>query len=602
MASPPILSMSDVCLSFGGNPLFEGVGFVLSKGERAALVGRNGAGKSTLIQLISGHFEPDTGQIWCQPGADITAIEQEPDLSRFSTALEFCTAGRATAWDAEAEMGQFGVDPNADPKTLSGGQIRRVALARAFAEMPDILLLDEPTNHLDVPMIEALEQRLETFPGAVLLVSHDRRFLETVTTNTLWLRGGEVLKSPKGYAFFDEWAEEIEQADRKQISKIKTQLKAEHHWLARGVTGRRKRNMGRLSRLHEMRADFARKQGAMNTANATAGLSAQAGDNQSRKVLEAFGLSLAYGPFKIVENLDLRVLRGDRIGIIGANGVGKTTLIRLLLGEIASDDGHVKVNPSLDVTYLDQIRQLLQPGDTLREALTPNGGDSISVQGQPRHVVAYAKDFLFGTEQLNQPVSALSGGERNRLTLAIALAQATDVLVLDEPTNDLDMQTLELLEDMLLNFSGTLILVSHDRSFLDASVTSCLVPVGNGQWLRTAGGWSDAQKQIRAETKKISKSKAKSKPGTPQKKSVQHPTTKLSFKDQHRLREVETEIPTLEGQIAKLETELSQPNLYQQQPEAFARLSRELEQAQAELLQAEEDWLSIEAKKEALDK
>ena len=589
--------MSDVRLSFGGTPLFEGVTFTLAKGERAALVGRNGAGKSTLMRVVTGRFAPDSGELWLQPGTEVVAVEQEPDLSSYDTVLDYAAEGLDQPWMAEAELGQFEVDPKADPKTLSGGQIRRAALAHAFAREPDVLLLDEPTNHLDVPMIETLEARLKTFPGAVLLVSHDRRFMDNVTTNTLWLRDGKVMKSPRGYAYFDDWAAEIEAAEEKQLAKLKTQMKAENRWLARGVTGRRARNMGRLRKLQAMRAEQANLRAAVSANQATAGLSAQAGDSQSRKVLEAYGLTKAYGALQIVDGLDLKILRGDRIGLIGPNGVGKTTLIKLLLGEIAPESGSVKRNSNLTITYLDQARDTLNPSDTLWEALTPSGGDSIVVQGHPRHVAGYAKDFLFKPEQLRQPVSALSGGERNRLTLAIALAQAADVLVLDEPTNDLDMQTLELLEDMLLSFEGTLLLVSHDRAFLDATVTSCLVPLGQGKWVQTAGGWSDAQTQARP-SRPAKSSKPKARPAD--KPAPSRKPAKLSFKDQHRLKEAEAAIPRLSEEIATLETEMADPSLFSANPDRFNQVNDRLAAARAELEQAEEDWLEIEAMKETL--
>ena len=591
--------MTDVRLAFGGKPLFEGVSFTLAKGERAALVGRNGAGKSTLMRLITGRHEPDEGELWIHPGTMITTVEQEPDLSAFETVLDYATSGGAEAWRAEAELGHFGVDPSANPNILSGGQIRRAALAKAFAYDPDVLLLDEPTNHLDVPMIETLETRLIGFNGAVLLVSHDRRFMENVTTNTLWLRDGIVLKSPKGYGDFERWAEEIEEAEIRQLEKIKTQLKAEEHWLQRGVTGRRARNMGRLHRLKAMRAEASRRKAAIVAQKAKAGISAEEAGHQSRKVIEAFGLTKAYGDLKIVEGLDFKILRGDRVGFIGPNGVGKTTLLKLLLDELERDSGNVKLNPSLRITYLDQTRETLRPKDTLWEALAPQGGDSIMVQGKQRHVAAYAKDFLFKPDQLRQAVSALSGGERNRLTLAIALAQSTDVLVLDEPTNDLDMQTLDLLEDMLLNFEGTLILVSHDRAFLDATVTSCLVPLGDGQWVETAGGWSDAQSQIKGKPGKAAKADKKPKAAKP-KAAEPKKQTKLSFKDQHRLKEVETEMPRLEAEIAELEGKLSDPNLFNDNPDEFHRINTRLETARSELEQAELDWMEIEEKKEAL--
>lgn len=596
MSALPILNMTDVRLAFGGKPLFEGVSFTLAKGERAALVGRNGAGKSTLMRLITGRHEPDDGELWIHPGTMITTVEQEPDLSAFETVLDYATSSGAEAWRAEAELGHFGVDPSVSPSILSGGQTRRAALAKAFAYDPGVLLLDEPTNHLDVPMIETLEARLIGFNGAVLLVSHDRRFMENVTTNTLWLRDGVVLKSPKGYGDFERWAEEIEEAEIRQLQKIKTQLKAEEHWLQRGVTGRRARNMGRLHRLKGMRAEASRRKSAILAQKATAGISAEGAGSQSRKVIEAFGLTKAFGDLKIVENLDFKILRGDRIGFIGPNGAGKTTLLKLLLDELDRDSGNIKLNPSLKVTYLDQTRDTLRPKDTLWEALAPQGGDSVMVQGKQRHVAAYAKDFLFKPEQLRQAVVALSGGERNRLTLAIALAQATDVLILDEPTNDLDMQTLDLLEEMLLNFEGTLILVSHDRAFLDATVTSCLVPLGDGEWVETAGGWTDAQSQIKSNAAQSDK---KSKSARP-KSSEAKKQTKLSFKDQHRLKEVEVEMPRLETEIGKLEVQLSDPNLFTDNPDAFSQINGRLEAARMELEQAELDWMEIEEKKEAL--
>ena len=597
MAELPVLSMTDVRLSFGGTPLFEGVRFTLAKGERAALVGRNGAGKSTLMHLLTGRYAPDSGKLWLLPGVNIVTVEQEPDLSAFDTVLDYAAQGLDEVWMAEAELGLFEVDPGADPKTLSGGQTRRAALAKAFARDPDVLLLDEPTNHLDVPMIETLESRLKSFPGGVLLVSHDRRFMENVTTNTLWLRDGKVMKSPRGYKYFDDWAAEIELSEEKLLTKMKTQMKAENRWLARGVTGRRARNMGRLRKLHAMRAEQATLRASVNAAHSTATITAQVGESQSRKVLETYSLSKAFGDLNIVEDLSMKILRGDRIGLIGPNGAGKTTLIRLMLGQLAPDSGSVKLNPNLTVTYLDQTRESLNPTDTLWEALTPAGGDSLMVQGHSRHVAGYAKDFLFDPAQLRQPVRALSGGERNRLTLAIALAKATDVLILDEPTNDLDMQTLELLEEMLLGFEGTLLLVSHDRAFLDATVTSCLVPVGEGKWLQTAGGWSDAQEQIRPKSSKASgkkKSGAKSQPSTPPKKG------KLSFKDQHRLKEAEAAIPRLTAEIETLEKKLADPELFTSDANEFDRINTRLEATRAALEKVEEDWLEIEALKEKL--
>ncbi|RIJ31175.1 ABC-F family ATP-binding cassette domain-containing protein [Henriciella algicola] len=605
MADLPILRLADVELTFGGTPIFTGVTFTLARGERAALVGRNGAGKSTLMKLVTGTHAPDAGDLWRQPGVEVATVEQEPDLSAFATVLDYAAENLEAIWMAEAELGLFGIDPEADPKTLSGGQIRRAALARAFARDPDILLLDEPTNHLDVPMIETLETRLKSFSGAVLLVSHDRRFLENVTTTTLWLRQGKVWKSPKGYAEFDEWAAGIEAEEEKQLQRMKTHLKEEQHWLARGVTARRKRNMGRLTRLHELRAQHAKQKSLVNDAKSTAGLSAESGDSQSRKVLEAFGISKSFDDTVIAKDLSLRILKGDRIGIVGPNGVGKTTLLKILLGELAPDTGSVKIGQTLNVTYLDQTRDTLKPDETLWEALTPAGGDSIIVQGQPKHIAGYAKDFLFSPEQLRQPVSALSGGERNRLTMAIALAQPADVLVLDEPTNDLDMQTLDLLEEMLSDYDGTLILVSHDRAFLDAIVTSCLVPLGGGRWVETSGGWSDAARQVPSlSTRTAAKpaDKAQKKQANAQASGGSKREAKLSFKDKHRLKEAEAAMPRLSAEIEKLESELSDPELFNKDPGRFQKVSDRLAAARSELEEAEMVWLEIEAMKEELEK
>ena len=603
MAQPPLISLTNVRLTFGSGPLFEGVTLALSKGERAALVGRNGAGKSTLMKIISEVIEPDSGEVWRQPGITYATVAQEPDLSGFATVLDYVADGLEGAYMAEAEIMEFGIDPEADPKTLSGGQKRRAALAKAFAIQPTILLLDEPTNHLDVPMIEYLEGRLKAFNGVVLVVSHDRRFLETVSTNTLWLRQGKVLKSPEGYLKFDQWAEQIEEEDERQLRRMTTQLKDEQHWLARGVTARRKRNQGRLARLRQMKVDHAQMRSALNDRKSLAEFSADAGEAMSKKVIEAKGLSKTFqtadGPLVIANGLDLRILRGDRIGIIGPNGAGKTTLVRLLLGEITPDAGTVTHSKTLQVTYQDQTRESLNATDTMWEALAPMGGDSINVQGNQRHIAAYAKDFLFRPEQLRQPVGALSGGERNRLALAIGLAQTSNLLVMDEPTNDLDMQTLDLLEDMLLAYEGTLILVSHDRAFLDATVTSCLCPLGDGEWIQTAGGWSDAQEQLKGVRQKNAPKADKSKGAAPPAAKAK-PAAKLSYKDEHRQKEINALIPKLQAEIAALEKDLADAGLYARDPAAFTKKSARVGAARTDLENIEMEWLEIEEKRESL--
>ena len=620
MAQTPVLTLSDVRLSFGGKPLFEGINLTISKGERSALVGRNGAGKSTLMKIVAGHIEPDSGSVWLQPGTRIISVEQEPDLSPYDTLVAYlldhpiklaAANGRVDIvidqHRAEAELMEMALDPQANPNTLSGGQQRRAALARAFAADPDILLLDEPTNHLDVPMINMIEARIKAFRGAVLLVSHDRKFLEAVSTNTMWLRQGTIRKSPRGYAHFDSWASEIEAEEERALARMKTQLKDEKRWLARGVTGRRKRNMGRLGRLKDLRAQHAQRRTALGEARTGATLSAESADTASRKIIDVRGISKRFetstNTITIAENFSIRILRGDRIGIIGPNGAGKTTLLKLMLKEMAPDSGSVKLAKTIEVNFLDQTRETLNPKDTIWETLAPNGGDSIMVQEASRHVAGYAKDFLFKPEQLRQPVGALSGGERNRLTLAVALAKKCDLLVLDEPTNDLDMQTLDLLEDMLEQYAGTLLIVSHDRAFLDNTVTSCLCPIGDGKWVQTAGGWSDTQTQLSelsGETES-QKTSFKTKTKTDSRTQNAKPVTKLSFKDTHRLKELDEHMPELSSEISQLETQLSDANLYSENPEAFQTLSTRLKTARTELDAAEIEWLELDEKRDMIE-
>ncbi len=619
MAQTPLLTLADVRLSFGGKPLFEGVDLSISKGERAALVGRNGAGKSTLMKIVSGEIEPDSGQVWVQPGTRIITVEQEPDLSPYRTLIDYvldhpikphAAAGRIDITTdrhrAEAELMDMALDPDAKPQTLSGGQQRRAALARAFATDPDVLLLDEPTNHLDVPMIDLTEIRLKAFRGAVLLVSHDRKFLEGVSTNTLWLRQGIVRKSPRGYAHFESWASEIEAEEIRTLQRMKTQLKDEKRWLARGVTGRRKRNMGRLDRLKTMRAEHARRRSELSQSRATAALNAETNETASRKIIDVRGISKSFetpnGPLVIADDFSIRVLRGDRIGVIGPNGAGKTTLLKLMLKELAPDQGSVKLAKTIEIIFLDQTRETLNPKDTIWETLAPNGGDSIMVQDASRHVGAYASDFLFSRDQLRQPVHALSGGERNRLTLAVALAKKSDLLVLDEPTNDLDMQTLDLLEDMLEQYAGTLLIVSHDRAFLDQTVTSCLCPLGSGKWIQTAGGWSDAQEQL-GQRSHTQKDKITKKPTSNKQNPAKStkPQAKLSFKDKHRLAELDKLMPALAAEISALETDLATPDLYTRDRIAFDTKSARISTARAELEDAELEWFALEEKREAIE-
>jgi ABC transport system ATP-binding/permease protein len=509
---------------------------------------------------------------------------------------------------AETELDAWGVPHELDLMKASGGQSRRIALAHAFAHDPDILLLDEPTNHLDVPAIELLEEELLAYRGAALIVSHDRRFLENVSTSVAWLRQGAVRTLDKGYKHFEEWVEAVEAEEEKSYDKLNVQLRAEERWMARGVTARRKRNMGRVRKLQEMRSEKREKRTALAEAANSANLVLDSGAQSSRLVVEAKGLSKTFhtpeGDLPIVRGLNLRVMRGDRLGLIGPNGAGKTTLLKLILGQLAPDTGTLRLAKNLEIAYLDQTRMSLKSNETLWDTLTPLGGDQVMVRGYPRHVAAYAKDFMFESKQLHQPVSALSGGERNRLTLALALAKPSNLLVLDEPTNDLDIETLDLLEDMLAEFDGTLLLVSHDRAFVDNVVTSILTPEGGGVWMETPGGYSDYvfQKKSGQATAFRSSTPRAPQRGGPKAPAAKAPTAigKLSFKDSHRLQELNRLMPERQAEIVDLEDAMADAALFTKDPKGFQARANRLTAARAELEGYELEWLALEEKREAL--
>ncbi|MFL5296131.1 MAG: ABC-F family ATP-binding cassette domain-containing protein [Phenylobacterium sp.] len=593
----PILALKDVRLADGPLMLFDGVDLALDARVRACLVGRNGAGKSTLLRILAGEVQPDGGERTVTPGARIAFVPQEPQIAG-GTLLDHATAGGAPAHRAEAALTAFGLDPGKPAQGLSGGEIRRTALARAFAEDADVLLLDEPTNHLDILAIETLEAELSASRAAALIVSHDRAFLERVTRRSFWLEYRQVKRLDKGFAAFDAWAAKIEAQEAEEARRLDRAIEREQHWMARGVTARRARNEGRRRRLLSMRQDKADRlkelRGGLNMGLASSGLS-------GRRVVEAKGISKAFGDKVLLQGFSTRILRGDRVAVVGPNGAGKTTLVKILLGEIAPDAGEVVLGTNLEVGYIDQARSDLKPEMTLRDVLTPLGGDQVLVRGQPKHVVAYAKDFLFTDAQLRQPVKSLSGGERNRLLLARALAQPVNVMVLDEPTNDLDMDTLDLLEDLLADYDGTLILVSHDRDFIDRLATSTIGLDGTGRAVETPGGWQDFIGQNpgffgRAELQPVPVPK----PAPAATRAPPPSATKLSYRDQRRLEELERLIHDLPGRIAALEAELADPGLYARDPAAFQRISGGLEKARAELAAAEDEWLALETRREAL--
>jgi ATP-binding cassette subfamily F protein uup len=593
-------------LTLGAAPLFEGAEFVLHKGERAAFVGANGAGKSTLMRMMAGLAEPDAGEIIYASSVTIAFAPQETSFDGFETLRAFAQspsvslAGsntEAPAYAAEAALTSFGLDPDRTPHGLSGGEARRASLARALAADADLLLLDEPTNHLDIAAIEDLEQRVASQRGACLIISHDRRFLERVSTATLWLRQRRLLKLERGYAAFEEWAEDVEQEEARQLARLETHLKAEEHWLQRGVTARRSRNEGRRRKLFAMRAE--RRERKQLGAGPSASMQAERGGESARLVIDAKGLSKSYGGRPLIANLSLRIMRGDRLGVVGANGSGKTTLLELLLQRREPDSGNVRMGENLTVAYVDQLRDIIDPGATLKASLTPLGGDQVMVRGVARHVASYAKEFMFSPEQLRQPVAALSGGERNRLTLAIALAKPANLLVLDEPTNDLDMDTLDALEDMLASYDGTVILVSHDRAFLDGVATQIIGPLGGGKWVETPGGWADFEREYGGVTS-ARNSLRRTAAETSRPAPLPRKATKLSYKDERRAGELDALMPKLSAEIETLEAKLAHPDAFARDASAFAATAARLEAARAEREAAEAEWLEIELRREAL--
>jgi len=600
--APPILILRDIDLTFGGTPLLQGAEMSVSQGDRLCLVGRNGSGKSTLMKIVAGQIEADSGEIFIQPGVTVRYLPQEPDLSGFTDVLSYVEAGLAPGDDpyrANYLLQQLGLRGDEDPGHLSGGESRRAALARVLAPEPDILLLDEPTNHLDLPAIEWLEGELKGLRSALVMVSHDRRFLSNLSRATLWLSQGETRLLNRGFAAFEAWRDEILQLEEDEQHKLDRKIVREEHWLTYGVTARRKRNQRRLADLHglrQKRRERVRPTGNVKLEVTESGLS-------GKLVVEAKDISKAYDGTAIVADFSTRIQRGDRVGIVGPNGAGKTTLLNMLTGVLAPDDGVIRLGANLAVASLDQRRESLESNTTLSEALTGGSGDRVSVAGQNKHVISYMKDFLFQPEQIGTVVSALSGGERGRVMLARALARPSNLLLLDEPTNDLDLETLDLLQEMLADYPGTVVLVSHDRDFLDRVVTSVIAPEspngGGGRWLEYAGGYSDmVYQQGPAQAVEASAARNKQKQAARSKAST---ASKLSFKDKHALETLPGEIEDLGTEISALENTLADPNLFGRDPDAFNGASARHGSAIEELAKAEEDWLVLEMRREELE-
>ena len=593
--APPLLLLQEIHLALGSAPLLAGAELGVGAGERICLVGRNGSGKSTLLKIAAGLLKADGGTRFLQPGATIRYLPQEPDLSGFATTLDYAEAGLGPGDDqhrARSLLDRLGLTGAENPAYLSGGQQRRAALARALAPSPDLLLLDEPTNHLDLPAIEWLEAELKSLRAGIVLISHDRRLLERLSRSIVWLDDGVTRRIDRGFAHYEAWREEVETQSETAAHKLGRQIVREEHWLRYGVTARRKRNMRRVGELAALR----QKRREIGKPGPGLKLAATDADLSGKLVAVAENVTKSYDGPLIVSGLNLRIIRGDRLGIVGPNGAGKTTLLNLLTGAIAPDGGDIRIGANLAAVTLDQQRASLDPAATLSETLTGGSGDTVDVAGERRHVIGYMKDFLFKPEQARTPVGVLSGGERGRLTLACALARPSNLLVLDEPTNDLDLETLDLLQEMLSDYPGTVLLVSHDRDFLDRVVTSTLAAEGNGRWIEYAGGYSDMLLQ-RGEPGAAPAEK-------PRQAAASAPRTapkKLSFKDKHALQSLPQQIEALSAEIAAVQARLADPDLYRRDPAGFTTGTARLGAAQTELAAAEERWLELEMLREELE-
>src|SRR5689334_21575746 len=600
--APPLIQLRDIRLTFGGTPLLTGVELNVSANERVCLIGRNGSGKSTLLKIAAGLVEPDGGSRFVQPGATIRYLPQEPDFGEHKSTLAYVEAGLGPGDDryqAHYLLEQLGLNGEEDPAHVSGGEARRAALARVLAPSPDILLLDEPTNHLDLPTIEWLEAELEGRRSALVLISHDRRFLTDLTQGTAWLDRGHIRQIDRGFAAFESWRDEVLAEEERDQHKLDRKIVMEEHWLRYGVSARRKRNVKRLGNLQALREQRRDYRGSTGKAN----LAAAETEKSGRLVIEAKGISKAYGERQIVENFSIRIQRGDRVGVVGPNGAGKTTLVNLLTGADTPDSGGVRFGANIEMATLDQHRESLDPRSTLAEALTGGRGDHVMVGGKPKHVVSYMEDFLFAREQMRTPLEVLSGGERGRLMLARALAKPSNLLVLDEPTNDLDLETLDVLEEMLGDYEGTVILISHDRDFLDRVVTSVIVPEGNGRWIEYAGGYTDMLAQrgsdLKREAPKTPAVEKEARPAAPS--PAPAPKRRLNFNEKHALETLPKTIEKLQAEIARQQKVLDDPELYARDRKKFEDVSTAIAKAQQDLAAAEDRWLELEVLREEIE-
>ncbi|MBB5700074.1 ABC-F family ATP-binding cassette domain-containing protein [Sphingomonas yantingensis] len=587
----PVLSYEDLGLIQGSGWLFRNLDIHIGARDRLALIGRNGAGKTTLLKLIGGRLDPDEGRRTIVPGTNVVMLEQDPQVAGCATLLDFVLKGddAPARHEAEAIADQLGIDLNREAATASGGERRRAAIARALAQSPDVLLLDEPTNHLDITAIEWLEDWLSRYNGAFVVISHDRTFLTRLTKQTLWLDRGGIRRAEVGFGGFEAWTEQVAAEEQRAAERLDAKLKLEEHWLQRGVTGRRKRNQGRLSKLIEMRAERAAMQGPQGAA----ALSVGTDDAKTKVVIDAKHVSKHFGDRAILKDLTLRVTRRDRIGIVGPNGAGKSTLIKLLTGQIKPDSGEVKLAKTLEPVIIDQQRSRMAPEKTVREVLA-DGGEWIDVLGVRKHVHGYLKEFLFAPELIDAKVGTLSGGERSRLLMAREFARPSNLMVLDEPTNDLDLETLDLLQEVIGDYEGTVLIVSHDRDFLDRTVTVTLGLDGSGVADMVAGGYADwdAKRRVR---------QVAAKKATPKPVEVAKPkSAKLSYKDQRDYDLLPARIEAIDAEIGKAEAAMADPDLFVKNPARFDALMKDVARLTGEKEAAEMRWLELAEQVEAL--
>ncbi|WP_128253999.1 ABC-F family ATP-binding cassette domain-containing protein [Falsirhodobacter deserti] len=600
MARAPLLQLNGISLTFGGDPVFDDLALVVQPGDRVALVGRNGSGKSTLMKVMAGLVEPDKGERTLAPGVTTGYMEQDPDLSGYETLGDFAAAGLPEGEEYRVAMVAEGLKLNPETRidAASGGEKRRAALARLLASEPELMLLDEPTNHLDIQAIQWLEEHLRSTRAGYVLISHDRAFLKALTRATLWIDRGAVRRREHGFDGFEEWRETVWAEEDEARHKLDRKIKAEARWAVEGISARRKRNQGRLRALAAMKADRAsqiRRQG-------TAAMELESGPTSGKRMIEAKGISKTFGDRVILRPFDLRVQRGERVAFVGPNGAGKTTLLKMLTGELEPDTGSVTLGSSLQMAVFDQTRAQLDGNASLWENLTGDPllgvsgqADQVMVRGTPRHVVGYLKDFLFDDAQVRAPVRSLSGGEKARLLLARIMARESNLLVLDEPTNDLDVETLDLLQDILGDYDGTVLLVSHDRDFIDRVATTTIAIEGEGHATTYAGGWSDFQAQKRPEEAAVPKppaavSAAREKP------AAKPAAGGLSFTEKKRLDALPALMERMEAEIAKLSELLATPDLFRVEPVKFRKATEMLSERQAALAAAEEEWMLLEDK------